>query len=165
MSVSLAAANRDPRAFPDPDRLDVTRPESPEGHLAFAHGPHFCLGASLARVQVQVALAALLRRHPGLALAAPARRAARPRSGGLAADRPPRHALTAGARERGQKGGEAFPKACDWDAFAPVSVDMSGLGRTCDPQHRSSLWPPCRVAEQPTLRFIQHFDNIETEDL
>ena len=72
VSVSLAAANRDPRAFPVPDRLDVTRPAHAEGHLAFSHGPHFCLGASLARVQIRVALAALLRRHPGLALAAPA---------------------------------------------------------------------------------------------
>jgi len=58
--------------FPDPDRLDVTRPPAAEGHLAFSHGPHFCLGASLARVQTQAAIAALLRRFPHLALAAPA---------------------------------------------------------------------------------------------
>jgi cytochrome P450 len=66
---AVAAGNRDPRAFTDPGRLDVRRPPA-AGHLGFAHGPHFCLGASLARVQTQVALSALLRRFPGLALAA-----------------------------------------------------------------------------------------------
>jgi cytochrome P450 len=64
----IAAANRDPRAFPDADTLDVTRSDG-AAHLGFAHGPHFCLGASFARVQTQVALTALLRRAPGLALA------------------------------------------------------------------------------------------------
>ncbi|MEV7969468.1 cytochrome P450 [Sphaerisporangium sp. NPDC088356] len=68
--AAVAAANRDPRAFTDPDRFDVARSGGPAGHLGFAHGPHFCLGASLARVQTQVALTALLRRFPGLALAA-----------------------------------------------------------------------------------------------
>ncbi|MHA6618702.1 cytochrome P450 family protein [Pseudonocardia sp. DLS-67] len=70
----IAAANRDPRAFPDADTLDVTR-EHPAPHLGFAHGPHFCLGAAFARVQTQVALTALLRRAPGLARAGEARRA------------------------------------------------------------------------------------------
>jgi cytochrome P450 len=69
VSVSVAAVNRDPRAFTDPDRLDVSRVAGPAGHLGFAHGPHFCLGASLARVQTEVALTALLRRFPDLALA------------------------------------------------------------------------------------------------
>ncbi|MEU8249718.1 cytochrome P450 [Nonomuraea sp. NPDC048916] len=69
VTVAVAAANRDPRAFPDPDRLDLTRP--PGGHLGFAHGPHFCLGASLARVQTEVALTTLLERFPRLAPAAP----------------------------------------------------------------------------------------------
>jgi cytochrome P450 len=64
----IAAANRDPRAFPDAETLDVTR-DGGAAHLGFAHGPHFCLGASFARVQTQVALTALLRRAPGLALA------------------------------------------------------------------------------------------------
>ncbi|KES04335.1 cytochrome P450 [Streptomyces toyocaensis] len=65
--VSLAAASRDPLAFPDPDRFDVTR--RPRGHLAFGHGAHHCLGAPLARVEATVALRLLLQRHPGLALA------------------------------------------------------------------------------------------------
>lgn len=69
VTAVLAAANRDPRAFGRPDELDLTRPAGPRGHLGYAHGPHFCLGAPLARVQVQVALAALLRSYPGLELA------------------------------------------------------------------------------------------------
>ncbi|MFF5262865.1 cytochrome P450 [Actinomadura viridis] len=70
VTVAIAAANRDPRAFTDPDRLDVRREAGAAGHLSFGHGPHFCLGASLARAQTEVALAALLRRFPGLASAA-----------------------------------------------------------------------------------------------
>jgi cytochrome P450 len=69
----IAAANRDPRAFPDADTLDISREGA--AHLGFAHGPHFCLGASFARVQTQVALTALLRRAPGLALAGDVQRA------------------------------------------------------------------------------------------
>jgi cytochrome P450 len=69
VTAVLAAANRDPRAFADPDRLDIIRPAGAPGHLGYAHGPHFCLGAPLARVQAEVALAVLLRRYPGLALA------------------------------------------------------------------------------------------------
>lgn len=71
VTVSLAAVNRDPRAFADPDRFDVTREPGAVGHLGFAHGPHFCLGAAPARVQTEIALSALLRRFPGLALAVP----------------------------------------------------------------------------------------------
>jgi cytochrome P450 len=63
------AANRDPRRFPDPDRLDVTR--NAKGHLAFGHGPHHCIGAQLARMDIQVALTALLNRLPGLRSAVP----------------------------------------------------------------------------------------------
>ncbi|MEU0571093.1 cytochrome P450, partial [Nonomuraea sp. NPDC005983] len=54
------------RVFADPDRLDVGRAPGSAGHLGFAHGPHFCPGASLARVQTEVALTALLSRFPGL---------------------------------------------------------------------------------------------------
>ncbi|MFD4525334.1 cytochrome P450 [Streptomyces sp. NPDC058470] len=64
--LSLAAANRDPRRFPDPDRLDLGRDTS--GHLALGHGIHYCLGAPLARLETEIALSALLERLPDLAL-------------------------------------------------------------------------------------------------
>ncbi|MFB4310150.1 cytochrome P450 [Actinomadura sp. GTD37] len=83
--VSLAGANRDPAAFPDPDRFDVRRENAAE-HLAFAHGPHFCFGAHLARLETRTALAALLDRLPGLELDPD--RPARPR--GLVFRKPPR---------------------------------------------------------------------------
>ncbi|GAA1290112.1 cytochrome P450 [Saccharothrix xinjiangensis] len=68
MTVAIVSANRDPRVYDDPDELDVTRTPS-VGHLGYSHGPHFCLGAAFARVQVEVALAAVLSRFPDLALA------------------------------------------------------------------------------------------------
>ncbi|MER7164682.1 cytochrome P450 [Micromonospora sp. NPDC000207] len=77
--VSIVAVNRDPRVFPDPDRLDLTRVPDRTAHLGYGHGPHFCLGAALARIQIEVALAALLDRHPDLSPADPgARRAPDP---------------------------------------------------------------------------------------
>jgi cytochrome P450 len=68
--VSLGAADRDPAVFKDPERLDVAR--APKGHVAFGHGPHFCLGAPLARLEGQIAIGSLLDRFPDLALAVPA---------------------------------------------------------------------------------------------
>jgi cytochrome P450 len=65
----MAAANRDPEKFPDPDTFDVTR--SPNPHLTFSHGIHFCMGAPLARLELEVALTHMLRRFPKLALAGP----------------------------------------------------------------------------------------------
>jgi cytochrome P450 len=57
----LAAANRDPDAFPEPDRLDLHRPKTPS-HLGFAHGIHFCIGSALARLETEAALNVLLPR-------------------------------------------------------------------------------------------------------
>lgn len=65
----LVAANRDPRVYRDPDRLDFNRPPDTAGSLTFAHGPHICIGAALARVLVDVALTGLQERFPDLALA------------------------------------------------------------------------------------------------
>jgi cytochrome P450 len=74
VTVSLAGAGRDPAFFPDPDRFDVHR-ENARQNLAFAYGPHFCLGAHLARLEARAAIGALLDRLPGLRLD-PARPAA-----------------------------------------------------------------------------------------
>jgi cytochrome P450 len=69
VAAAIVSANHDPRAFPDADRLDITRPVGTTAHLGFSHGPHFCLGAAFARVETEVALTALLSRFPRLALA------------------------------------------------------------------------------------------------
>lgn len=68
----LGAANRDARVFEEPERLRIDR--DPNRHLAFGAGIHFCLGASLARVEAHVAIAALVRRFPGFELDAKASR-------------------------------------------------------------------------------------------
>jgi pimeloyl-[acyl-carrier protein] synthase len=62
--VLLGAANRDPAQFDDPEILDVGR--SPNQHIAFGHGPHFCLGAQLSRLEGRVAIPALVRRFPNM---------------------------------------------------------------------------------------------------
>ncbi|MFI7275520.1 cytochrome P450 [Streptomyces sp. NPDC049879] len=68
----VAAANHDPGVFPDPDRIDLDRDAAP--HLAFGHGPHYCVGAQLARLELRVMTEALVSRFPRLTLAVPEER-------------------------------------------------------------------------------------------
>jgi cytochrome P450 len=65
--ASAATGSRDPSVFADPDRFDVTREQIP--HLGFGHGTHFCLGAHLARMEMQVVIGTLFTRFPELRLA------------------------------------------------------------------------------------------------
>ena len=67
----LASANHDPAVFDDPGRLDITRANARE-HVAFSSGPHYCLGASLARMEGEVAFGDLTGRLPSLTLSGPA---------------------------------------------------------------------------------------------
>jgi cytochrome P450 len=66
----ISSANADPARFPDADAFDIRRADN--GHIAFGQGPHYCIGANLARVQIQEAFGALVRRLPKLRLAVPA---------------------------------------------------------------------------------------------
>jgi cytochrome P450 len=68
--AALNSANRDPRAYDEPDELRLDRKDNK--HLSFGFGPHFCLGAQLARIELQESLLALLRRFPEMSLAKPA---------------------------------------------------------------------------------------------
>jgi cytochrome P450 len=82
--ISIAGANRDPAVFPAPDEFDPRRAR--RGNLAFAQGPHVCVGVHLARLEAREALAVLLRRLPALRLD-PARS---PEIRGLVFRKPPR---------------------------------------------------------------------------
>jgi len=66
--LGMAAANRDPAVFPHPDRFDITRGHLHSRHMTFGHGPHHCLGAGLARRELEIAVEVILRRLPGLRL-------------------------------------------------------------------------------------------------
>lgn len=67
--LSNGAANRDASVFDNPDTFDITRPSNP--HLAFGHGAHFCIGATLARIELQEVFGRLFQRFPTLRLAVP----------------------------------------------------------------------------------------------
>ncbi|MHA7652346.1 cytochrome P450 family protein [Mycobacterium sp. ML4] len=67
VTTLLTSANRDPAQFPDPDRFDITR--SPNDHLAFSRGSHFCLGSHLARLETGIIIGELITRFPSLELA------------------------------------------------------------------------------------------------
>ena len=67
--LAIASANRDPQYFANPDDIDLDRGSA--GHLGFGHGPHYCLGAPLARMEVRAALWTAIHRLPNLALAVP----------------------------------------------------------------------------------------------
>jgi cytochrome P450 len=79
MIFDLHAANWDPEAFPEADRLDITR--SARQHQGFGYGPHQCLGQNLARLELQVVYGTLYRRIPTLRLAAPIEQLAFDRTG------------------------------------------------------------------------------------
>ncbi|MFF7989148.1 cytochrome P450 [Kitasatospora xanthocidica] len=68
--VYHASANRDESVFPDPDRLDLTR--TPNDHVSFGFGPHFCVGARLARIQMAALIRRVVAGLPGLELASDA---------------------------------------------------------------------------------------------
>ncbi|MEU2061260.1 cytochrome P450 [Streptomyces sp. NPDC013455] len=73
VQIALSSANRDPRKFDAPDRLDVKRPgNAQDAHLGFGHGSHYCLGAPLARLETQLALTRLFERFPRMTPADPA---------------------------------------------------------------------------------------------
>ena len=84
--LALHQANVDIAVFPRPDHFDVTRADNP--HLTFGHGSHYCIGAPLARIEVQVVLGTLVHRVPGLRLAVPVDQL-----------RPKSHLLTGGLAE------------------------------------------------------------------
>lgn len=81
VTLCIGAANRDPAAFPDPDRLDLRR--EPNRHLAFGFGIHQCAGLSLARLEGRIAIGRFLRRFPRFELSAPPERGGRARFRGF----------------------------------------------------------------------------------
>ncbi len=100
--ISIAAANRDPAVFDNPDRFDIHRANA-RRHLAFAHGPHVCVGVHLARLEARVALGALSRRLPDLRLDPERRCGVR----GLVFRKPPRLDVIWSAEPRREHAGRA----------------------------------------------------------
>ncbi len=82
LALCIGAANRDPEQFPDPDRFDIQR--APNRHLAFAAGPHQCVGMSLARLEGTIAIAGFVARFPDYRLAGQPERGGRARFRGYA---------------------------------------------------------------------------------
>ena len=81
ITLPIGAANRDPSVFADPDQLDIARKPNP--HLAFGQGAHACSGMNVARLEGRIAIGAMLKRYPRLALASPAIRDRRVRFRGF----------------------------------------------------------------------------------
>ncbi|MDN5928949.1 MAG: cytochrome P450 [Hyphomicrobiales bacterium] len=81
LHLAIGAANRDPRQFPDPDRLDLSR--KPNKHLAFAGGPHLCIGFSLAKMEGRIAVSRFIERFPDYRLNGEAKRTGRVRFRGF----------------------------------------------------------------------------------
>ncbi|MGW1800647.1 cytochrome P450 family protein [Streptomyces sp. NPDC001984] len=75
VQIAVSSANRDPEKFESPDTFDVRRPGVQSAHLGFGSGPHYCLGAPLARMEMQIALTTLFTRFPAVDLAFPAHEA------------------------------------------------------------------------------------------
>ncbi|MDB1089997.1 cytochrome P450 [Streptomyces sp. ACA25] len=73
LAICAGGANRDPEVYPDPERFDITRDPGPD-NLSFSAGIHFCLGAALARMEAEIALAAITTRLPGIRRVGPVRR-------------------------------------------------------------------------------------------
>ncbi|MGI5141903.1 MULTISPECIES: cytochrome P450 family protein [unclassified Streptomyces] len=71
VQVAVASANRDPERFESPDTFDVKRPGLQSAHLGFGSGPHYCLGAPLARMEMRIALSTLFGKYPTVELAVP----------------------------------------------------------------------------------------------
>lgn len=83
LTLVIGAANRDPEAFEQPDRLDIAR--KPNHHVAFGHGGHACAGMNVARLEARIAFGALLARYPHMQLAGPPQRDRRVRFRGFSA--------------------------------------------------------------------------------